>query len=91
MSPGDYMYHQCVSKLPAVITVVAIDKGLRKSTIIKSHCNYICVFAYFSPQTKISVTSLVFVRFLYFFFQIVWHIVKSKLKGMSLEKNGNWA
>ena len=28
-----------VSKLPVVITVVTIDKGLRKSTIGKSHCN----------------------------------------------------
>ena len=55
----------CHNNLQAAVnsctcTLVTIDKGLRKSTIGKSHCNLICLFSYFNSQTKISVTFLVF-------------------------------
>ena len=58
----------CHNNLQAAVitcTLVTIDKGLRKSTIGKTDCNFICLFSYFSSQTKISVTFLIaFGRFL---------------------------
>ena len=78
-----------VSKLPALITVVAIDKGLRKSTIGKSHCNYVCLFGYFNPQTKITVTSLVFVRFLGFCLPNCRAYCESKVKGHVTREKGH--